>query len=221
MRVMIVEDNSALADGISRALAGMGMAVDRIDDGEEADAILSHQAYDLVVLDLNLPGVDGLEILTRMRRRGDDAQVLILTARDEVKDRVAGLDRGADDYLTKPFDLPELEARVRALLRRRTANSSPTIVHGPLKFDTVARRAWIDDDPLELTRRELSLLQLLLGHAGEVMGKDQIADGLAGFDHDVSPNAVETQISRLRKRLRPAGIDIRTIRGLGYLLENP
>lgn len=218
---MIVEDNSALADGVSRALAGMGMAVDLLDDGLEADGVLSHQSYDLVVLDLNLPGIDGLEILTRMRRRGDGAQVLILTARDQIRDRVAGLDKGADDYLTKPFDLEELEARVRALLRRRAEISTPTITHGKLKFDTVARRVWVGDEPIELTKRELSLLEILLSYAGEVLGKDQIADRLASFDDDISPNAVETQVSRLRKRLKPSGINIRTIRGLGYLLENP
>lgn len=218
---MIIEDNSALADGVSRALANMGLAVDTFDDGNEADSILAHQAYDLVVLDLNLPGIDGLEILQRLRDRNDDAQVLVLTARDEVKDRVVGLDKGADDYLTKPFDLVELEARVRALLRRRSQRGSSRVTHGPLVFDTVARRVWIDQKPVDLTPRELGLLEMLLFRTGQVVGKDQIADGLANFDDDLSPNAIETQISRLRKRLKQGGINIRTIRGLGYLLEEP
>ncbi len=221
MRIFLVEDNSALSDGVSRALAKIGYAVDTIDDGEEADGILATQKYDLVILDLNLPGFDGLEILRRMRSRGDDAQVLILTARDGIQDRVSGLDHGADDYLTKPFELAELEARVRALLRRRGGTGSPDIFHGKLRFDSIARRVWLGDSPIDLPRRELGLLEILLNRAGQVVGKDIIADGLANFDDEITPNAIEIYVSRLRKRLKPAGIDIRTVRGLGYLLDKP
>ncbi len=220
MRIFLVEDNSALADGVTRALAKVGYAIDVADDGEEADSILATQSYDLVVLDLNLPGCDGLEVLRRMRSRGDDAQVLILTARDGVEDRVAGLDLGADDYLTKPFELAELQARVRALLRRSGGSGSPEIHLGGLRFNSVARRAWINDTPQDLPRRELGVLELLLNRAGHVVNKDQIADGLANFDDEISPNAIEIYVSRLRKRLKPAGINIRTVRGLGYLMEN-
>ena len=221
MRVLIVEDNMALADGVSRAFSKMGLAVDALNDGEEADQILKIQNYDLLVLDLTLPGCDGLEVLRRLRIRGDKVQVIILTARDRVQDRVEGLDLGADDYLTKPFELSELEARVRALLRRHSDQVSPVIQHGRLRFDTIARRVWVDEDSLDLPKRELSLLELLLNRVGQVVSKDQIADGLANFDHDITPNAVETHVSRLRKRIKTADISIRTVRGLGYLLEKP
>jgi two-component system OmpR family response regulator len=221
MRVLIVEDNMALADGVMRAFKKMGLAVDAVNDGEEADHVLSIQKYDLVILDLNLPGIDGLEILRRLRDRGNKVQVIILTARDQIQDRVEGLDLGADDYLTKPFDLSELEARVRALLRRQSDQAKPIIKHGRLSFDTIARRVWIDEDALELPRRELSLLELLLNRVGKVVSKDQIADSLASFDHDITPNTVETHVSRLRKRIKAADVSIKTIRGLGYLLEKP
>jgi len=221
MRVLIVEDNMALADGVTRAFKKMGLAVDAVNDGEEADHVLSIQKYDLVILDLNLPGIDGLEILRRLRDRGNKVQVIILTARDQIQDRVEGLDLGADDYLTKPFDLSELEARVRALLRRQSDQAKPIIKHGRLSFDTIARRVWIDEDALELPRRELSLLELLLNRVGQVVSKDQIADSLASFDHDITPNTVETHVSRLRKRIKAADVSIKTIRGLGYLLEKP
>lgn len=219
MRIFLVEDNSALADGVSRALTKVGYAVDVTGDGEDADGILATQDFDLVILDLNLPGFDGLEILRRMRRRGNNAQVLILTARDGIEDRVAGLDLGADDYLTKPFDLAELEARTRALLRRGAGASSPEIRQGGLRFNSVARRVWINEASIDLPRRELGLLEILLNRTGHVVSKENMADGLANFDEDISPNAIEIYISRLRKRLKPAGLNIRTVRGLGYLLE--
>lgn len=221
MRIFLVEDNSALADGVTRALTKVGYAVDSAADGEEADGILTTQNFDLVILDLNLPGIDGLEVLKHMRGRGDNAQVLILTARDGVEDRVAGLDLGADDYLTKPFELAELEARVRALLRRSGGISSPETQLGGLRFNSVARRAWVNEVPLDLPRRELGVLEILLNRVGQVVNKEQIADGLANFDDEISPNAIEIYVSRLRKRLKPAGINIRTVRGLGYLMENP
>lgn len=220
MRIFLVEDNSALADGVTRALTKVGYAVDSASDGEDADSILATQDFDLVILDLNLPGFDGLEVLRRMRSRGDNAQVLILTARDGVEDRVAGLDLGADDYLTKPFELAELEARVRALLRRSGGISSTETRLGGLRFNSVARRAWVNEIPLDLPRRELGVLEILLNRAGQVVNKEQIADGLANFDDEISPNAIEIYVSRLRKRLKPADINIRTVRGLGYLMEN-
>lgn len=219
MRIFLVEDNSALADGVSRALTKVGYAVDTTADGEDADSILATQDFDLVILDLNLPGFDGLEVLKRLRARGNTAQVLILTARDGVNDRVAGLDLGADDYLTKPFELAELEARVRALLRRGAGASSPEITQGGLRFNSVARRLWVNDEATDLPRRELGVLEILLNRLGHVVSKENLADGLANFDDEISPNAIEIYVSRLRKRLKPAGLNIRTVRGLGYLLE--
>ncbi|MEH6403767.1 MAG: response regulator transcription factor [Sneathiella sp.] len=219
MRLLVVEDNAALADGISRALEKAGFAVDVLGDGAEANDILTTENFDLVVLDVNLPGMNGLQVLSEMRKRGSLTQVLILTARDKLEDRVAGLDLGADDYLTKPFDLRELEARVRALLRRNADNKSPEVKCGTLIFDTVARRVFISGKPLDLPKRELSLLEILLARAGQVVNKEQIADGLANFDDEITPNAIELYVSRLRKRLHAGGIVIKTVRGLGYLLE--
>lgn len=219
MRLLVVEDNAALADGISKALRDDGYAVDLVTDGNEAADILLVQEYDLIVLDLNLPGQDGLTILRNYRGRGGRAQVLILTARDSVDDRVRGLDIGADDYLTKPFELQELEARVRALMRRGSGQKSPVIQCGALSYDTVARQASLGGVLLDLPRRELCLLEVLLARAGHVISKDHIAERLASFDEEISPNAVEIYISRLRKRFNDHDINIKTVRGLGYLME--
>ncbi|MCZ4280227.1 response regulator transcription factor [Kiloniella laminariae] len=219
MRILVVEDNAALADGISSALKRMEMAVDVVGDGCEADHILRTQIFDLVVMDLNLPGYDGLEVLKRYRQNNGQAQVLILTARDELQDRVKGLDLGADDYLTKPFELGEFEARIRALLRRHSGLKSPEIRVGELVFDSISRRVLLRGEPLDIPRREFCLLELMISRVGQVISKEQIADGLANFDDDISPNAIELYISRLRKRLVAAGVTIKTVRGLGYLME--
>ncbi len=202
MRVLVVEDHAALADGIARSLQQAGYAVDVISDGEEADEILRTQEYGLVVLDLNLPRMDGIEILRRLRHRGSESAVLILTARNDIEDRVRGLDLGADDYLAKPFELVELEARVRALMRRHAGTHNTRITCGRLTYDTVARRATIDGDDIEIPRRELNILEILLLRLGHVLSKEQITDQLAGFEDDISANAVELYISRLRKRVK-------------------
>ncbi|MCC9622869.1 response regulator transcription factor [Thalassospira sp. MA62] len=219
MRVLVVEDHAALAEGIARSLRQGGYAVDLIADGEEADELLRTEQYGLVVLDLNLPRLDGLEVLRRLRHRGSESAVLILTARSNIEDRVKGLDLGADDYLAKPFELVELEARVRALMRRHAGTHNTQIKCGTLTFDTVARRAAIEGMDIELPKRELNILEILLLRLGHVLSKEQIADQLAGFEDDVSANAVELYISRLRKRLEPADVKIQTVRGLGYLLK--
>ncbi|MEH6496595.1 MAG: response regulator transcription factor [Pseudomonas marincola] len=221
MRVLIVEDNAALANGIFTALDAIGLAVDVLNDGLEADEVLRVQQYDVVVLDLNLPGLDGLDVLAKMRSRSDTTPVLVLTARDHISDRVAGLDLGADDYLTKPFELIELEARVRALLRRNSENKSPVVELGALSFNSVARTTHIDGQVLDLPKREFCLLELFVSKIGQVISKDQIADGLANFDEDITPNAVEIYVSRLRKKIQISGINIKTVRGLGYLMERP
>jgi two-component system OmpR family response regulator len=221
MRILVVEDDPVLGDGLSRSLRHAGYAVDTAQDGKLADDLLSVHAFDLVVLDLGLPGLDGLEVLRRMRRRPSAAPVLILTARDAVEDRVAGLDLGADDYMVKPFNLAELEARVRALVRRAQSATTARITHGALTLDTAARRAFVGDDALELSAREVALLEALLLSTGRVVSKDQLADRLYGVSDEVGPNAIEVFVHRLRRKIEPAGVVIRTIRGLGYLVEKP
>lgn len=221
MRLLIVEDNQALARNIAAAFKAKGYAVDCVADGEEADAALHNQEYDLVVLDLGLPELDGLEVLRRLRRRKSKAPVLILSARDAVRDRVEGLNLGADDYLAKPFALEELEARAGALLRRGAGGEPACIEHGRLVLDTVARQVRVDGEPLDLPRRELNLLEVLLARRGAVVSKEALLEKLFGYEEEVGVNAVEIYVHRLRKRLEHAGVHIRTVRGLGYLLERP
>jgi two-component system OmpR family response regulator len=219
MRILIVEDDPVLADGLTRSLRQADFAVDCVPDGEQADHVLTAQNYDLVILDLGLPKLDGFDVLKRLRRRGAAVPVLVLTARDALSDRVKGLDLGADDYLTKPFDLPELEARVRALIRRGQAGGSAMLTHGPLTLDTSGRRAMLHGVPLELSARELGVLEVLMLRSGRVVNKEQLAEQLYGWDEEVGANAIEVYVHRLRKKVEPAGVAIRTIRGLGYLLE--
>jgi two-component system OmpR family response regulator len=195
--------------------------VDSATDGAEADQILSTHSFDLVILDLGLPKLEGYEVLRRLRRRGSKTPVLILTALDALEDRVKGLDLGADDYLTKPFDLPELEARVRALIRRGHSGGGSLLSHGALTLDIAGRRALLDGEPLELSAREIGVLEVLMLRSGRVVNKDQLAEELYGWDEEVSANAIEVYVHRLRRKLEPAGVTIRTIRGLGYLLEKP
>ena len=221
MRILIVEDDPVLSDGLVRSLRGSDYAVDSASDGGEADHILSTGSYDLVILDLGLPRLDGYDVLKRLRRRGSKTPVLILTALDSLEDRVKGLDLGADDYLTKPFDLPELEARVRALIRRGHSGGGSLITHGALTLDTAGRRALLAGEPLELSAREIGVLEVLMMRSGRVVNKDQLAEELYGWDEEVSANAIEVYVHRLRRKLEPAGVTIRTIRGLGYLLEKP
>jgi two-component system OmpR family response regulator len=224
MRLLLVEDDPLLADGLTRSLGASGFTIDHAADGTSADHMLSSQAYDLIILDLGLPGLDGLSVLKRLRRRcggSSTTPVLILTARAGLEDRVKGLDLGADDYLAKPFDLPELEARVRALVRRGKFGANPQLQHGRLRFDTIGRRALVDDEPLELSARELSMLETLLLSAGRVVSKEQLAEQLTGWGEAVGANAIEVYIHRLRRKVEAAGISIRTVRGLGYLLEKP
>ena len=219
MRILIVEDDPVLADGLTRSLRQAEFAVDCVHDGAEADLVLTAQSYDLVILDLGLPKLDGFAVLKRLRRRGAAMPVLVLTARDALADRVKGLDLGADDYLTKPFELPELEARVRALIRRGQAGGSAILTHGALALDTSGRRATLHGAPLELSAREFGVLEVLMLRSERVVNKEQLAGQLYGWDEEVGANAIEVYVHRLRKKLEPASIVIRTIRGLGYLLE--
>lgn len=219
MRILLVEDDRDLADALQRTLRQDDYAVDWVADGNTADVILKTEHFDLIILDLALPRLDGLQVLKRLRDRRSHVPVLVLTARGEIEDRVSGLDLGADDYLVKPFALAELEARMRALLRRSQSVGTTEIALGPLVFDSVGRRITLNGEPLELPRRELCLLEILLQRAGCVVGKEQIASQLFEFDDEAGPNAIEIYVCRLRKKLEPAGLSIRTIRGLGYLLE--
>ncbi len=218
MRVLLVEDDPALASSLSQGLKQMGFAVDLSQDGGEADAILSVRKFDAVVLDLGLPGLSGMEVLKRLRKRGATLPVLILTARDAMADKVAGLNAGADDYLLKPFDFQELEARLNALLRRTQAERSGWLEAGRLRLDRSARQAFLDLAPLSLSAREVGVLDLLMSRLGRVVSKEQLAEHLSQ-DEEIGENAVEVYVHRLRKKLEAVGIEIRTLRGLGYLLE--
>jgi DNA-binding response OmpR family regulator len=220
MRILIAEDDKIIADGIVRSLKQSGYAVDLAGNGVDADNALATSTYDLLILDLGLPRLSGLEVLKRLRARNSALPVLILTALDGTQERVRGLDLGADDYMTKPFELAELEARVRALTRR-SSGSVPTIRVGRLSYDQVGRVACIDEDSIELSAREIGLLEVLVTRAGRLVSKDQLVDHLCGWGEEVSHNAIEVYVHRLRKKLEPGGVHIATVRGLGYCLEKP
>ncbi|NYH13795.1 response regulator transcription factor [Paraburkholderia bryophila] len=219
MRILIAEDDSILADGLVRSLRQSAYAVDLVKNGVDADTALSVQTFDLLILDLGLPRMSGLEVLRRLRARNSNLPVLILTAADSVDERVKGLDLGADDYMAKPFVLTELEARVRALTRRG-AGGGPTVVkHGSLSFDQVGRIAHVNDQVLDLSARELGLLEVLLQRIGRLVSKEQLVDHLCEWGEEVSNNAIEVYVHRLRKKIEPSGVRIITVRGLGYCLE--
>ncbi|WP_242343088.1 response regulator [Anaeromyxobacter terrae] len=221
MRLLVVEDNLELGRSVESAFRAKGHAVDRVESGDDADSVLRTHQYDLVILDLGLPDLDGLEVLRRLRRRGSRVPVLVLTARDALQDRVQGLNLGADDYLCKPFAVAELEARAGALIRRGVGGAAAVLTHGRLTLDTGARIVQVDGKPVDLPRRELNVLEVLLVHRGQVVAKQALHEKLFGFDEEAGVNAVEIYVHRLRKKLEPAGLRIRTVRGLGYLLEGP
>ncbi|HEX5611162.1 MAG TPA: response regulator transcription factor [Burkholderiales bacterium] len=219
MRILIVEDDTSLAAGLAQILQRDGHAVDVVRTGEQAVLAPSLEQFSLMILDIGLPGIDGFEVLRRMRAHGHQMPVLVLTARDQLEDRVHGLDLGADDYLAKPFAMPELVARVRALLRRSRARVGPKFSHGPLMLDTSARRAFLGGHPLELAAREWAVLEVLLARVERIVSKESIIQAVASWGDELSPNAIEVYVSRLRAKLEPAGIRIRTVRGFGYMLE--
>ena len=223
MRILIAEDDPIIADGLARSLRQGGYAVDWAANGLDADTALVTASYDLLILDLGLPKLPGLEVLKRLRGRNSQLPVLILTALDGTGDRVRGLDLGADDYMVKPFELPELLARLRALLRRSQAATTAVLSFGPLELDTAGRRACARVDGvehlIELGPREWTVLEYLLIHAPKPASKDKLLQALTGWDKEITPNAVEVYVSRLRGKLEPHGVALRSIRGFGYRLE--
>lgn len=216
MRILLVEDDALLGDGIRAGLKLADYAVDWVTDGELAHRALLDHAYDACVLDLGLPRRDGLSVLRDLRQRGSQLPVLILTARDSSSDKIAGLDSGADDYLVKPFDLAELQARLRALLRRAAGSATPTIVHGELVLDPAARKVTLSGQLVNLSAREYAVLQDFLTHRNQIRSRAQLEESLYAWGEETGSNTVEVYIHHLRKKL---GTDfIRTVRGFGYQL---
>jgi DNA-binding response OmpR family regulator len=218
VRIVLVEDNDGLAKGIAYRLEDLGHGVDVLSDGDAADAFLRRETSDLLILDINLPGTDGLTILRNLRARGDERPVLMLTARTETEHRVRGLDAGADDYLVKPFEMEELEARVRALTRRSPRPLRRLVALGAVSLDCDARQVSVEGQPIDMPRREVSLIERLLTAQGRAVSKQDLLDHIYGTGADVEEAAIEVHISRLRKRLRPHGLSIKVQRGIGYSL---
>lgn len=219
MRIVIVEDNESVAKGIAYVLRDTGHAVDLIHDGAQADDFLQNDGSDLIVLDVNLPGLDGIQVLKKMRLRGDGRPVLLLTARSSTDERIEGLDAGADDYLVKPFEMPELEARIRALSRRRESPVVHPLTLGTLTFDPGRRQLLNEAGEIDLPRREMSVLETLVNAQGRTVSKSQLLDNVYGTGADVEDSVIEVNISRLRRRLKPHGVGIKVRRGLGYQLQ--
>lgn len=218
MRLLIVEDNDLLGDGLQAGLRGMGLAADWVRDGEAAWLALSTEPFVAVVLDLGLPRLSGIELLKRLRSSGDATPVLILTARDAVADRIAGLDSGADDYLVKPCDLGELAARLRALIRRADGHARPTLTVGPLEIDPAAHTVRYHDEFIELSVREFALLQELARESGRVISREQLAERLYPWGSEIESNSIDIHIHHLRKKITPSVVV--TLRGVGYMLPS-
>jgi two-component system OmpR family response regulator len=218
-RILLVEDDEALVRGLAAILRGDGYSVDTASDGPRALALVRDEPFAVILLDVNLPGLCGFEVLRTLRARGCRAPILLLTARDSLEDRVKGLDLGADDYMLKPFEPPELAARVRALMRRPAADPSPVIRVGNLEIDRSRCTIRVSGEPVDLRRREWVLLERLAVRVGKVVSKERLATEMFGFDEVVAPNAIEVYVARLRRKLGPHGPAIRTMRGLGYVME--
>ena len=220
MRVLITEDDDALAEALRFALTQSGYVVDRVSNGAAADEALKEDVFALVILDLGLPKLDGFEVLRRLRRRNATLPVLILSGREQPEEKVVGLDLGADDYLVKPFSLDELQARVRALLRRGSRTTAPVTQYGDLLYDSVTRTVTVHGRALALSTHEIGILEVLLQRFGRVVSKEQLLEQIYNYDRDVSQNAIEVYVHRLRKKLSGAGVTVRTLYGRGYLLDH-
>lgn len=219
MRLLLVEDDSMIGDSVRQGLHKDGFAVDWAQDGRAAELALENGVYDLVVLDLGLPKKQGLDVLKQMRRRGNQIPVLIVTARDAIADRITGLDAGADDYLVKPFDLDELAARIRALLRRQSGRADPVLRVGKLAVTAATREVTFDDKPITLSAREFALLEAFLDRPGAVLSREQLEEKLYGWGEEVQSNTVEVYIHALRKKLGQEFI--KNVRGVGYRVAKP
>jgi len=218
MRILLVEDDSLIGDGIKAALTQEGYAVDWVQDGEDAMSALALNEHTLLILDLGLPARSGIDVLKNMRDRGNDIPVLILTACDDVQDRIKGLDSGADDYMVKPFDLNELLARIRALGRRKSGQAAPLITHGSVILDPASHSVTCNGEKVDISHREFSLLSVLMANKGKVVSKESLEESLYSWNEEVESNTIEVYIHYLRKKL---GTDfIRTIRGVGYILND-
>lgn len=220
MRIALIEDNDSLAKGIAYRLQDQGHAVDHMTGGATGDSYLRQEGADLVILDISLPEMDGLSVLRALRERGDTTPVILLTARTSTKDRVLGLDAGADDYLVKPFEMDELEARVRALARRRPDAFRETEKVGRLTFDHASRQVVCGTEPMDLPRRELAVFECLVESRGRIVSKSALLDRVYGVGSETEESVIEVYISRLRKRLSGLGVKISTARGLGYMLDS-
>ncbi len=219
MRVLITEDDQSLAEALSFALGQAGYAVDRVSNGAAADEALKGDVFGLLILDLGLPKVDGFEVLKRLRRRNPTMPVLILSGREKPEEKVLALDLGADDYIVKPFSLNELLARVRALLRRGRGGVPPVVTYASLSFDTVGRTAAVEGRPVPLSLHETGVLEVLLHRFGRVVSKEHLVEQLYSYDREVSQNAIEVYVHRVRKKISGAGVTVRTLYGRGYLLD--
>lgn len=221
MRILLVEDDTLVADGLKQGLERGGYTVDRVDSAEAADEALKYDAFDAAIVDLGLPGEDGIQFIGRMRKRGEPLPILILTARDTLDACVSGLDAGADDYLAKPFRLPEVLARLRVMIRRSHSRTASRLTAGPLILELGSRSAVLAGTPLELPGREWAILEALVMASPNVVNKDKLVQSLGGWQADLTPNAIEVYVSRLRQKLATAGLTIRTVRGIGYRLDEP
>ncbi len=220
MRILIAEDDAALSEALRFLLTQAGYAVDHVANGLAADEALKSEGFGLLILDLGLPKLDGFEVLRRLRKRNTTLPVLILSGREEPEEKVTGLDLGADDYLVKPFSLSELQARVRALLRRGAGVASPTLQYGDLNFDTVGRVASVAGKPLQLSLHEAGVLEILLRRFGRVVSKEQLVEQIYSYDKEVTHNAIEVYIHRVRKKLADSGVEVRTHYGRGYVIDH-
>lgn len=220
MRLLLVEDDAMLAEGIKQGLATAGYIVDMVHSAEDALDAMTSDGFDAAIIDIGLPNMNGLELTERLRTHGKTMPVLMLTARDALQDRVQGLDSGADDYMVKPFELPELLARLRALLRRSQAATTSILTLGPIELDTAAHQVEANGQPLDIGPREWTVLQYLMLHAPKPVSKDKLLQALTGWEKEITPNAVEVYVSRLRAKLEPYGVVLRSIRGFGYRIEH-